>query len=110
VTEVLSAEALANALVELREWSGDPSGIAREVVAPSFLAGIRLVDAVALAAEQADHHPDIDIRWRTVTFRLATHSAGGVTEKDLALARRIDELAPGSPEGGAKRTNRSHSV
>jgi len=93
VAEVLSAEALADALVGLREWSGDPNGIAREVVAPSFLDGIRLVDAVALAAEEADHHPDIDIRWRTVTFRLATHSAGGVTGKDLALARRIDEIA-----------------
>jgi len=93
VAEVLSAEALADALVGLRDWSGDPHRIAREVVAPSFLDGIRLVDAVALAAEEADHHPDIDIRWRTVTFRLATHSAGGVTEKDVALARRIDELA-----------------
>jgi 4a-hydroxytetrahydrobiopterin dehydratase len=89
----LSAEQLANALVELREWSGDPDGIERAIVAPSFLAGIRLVDAVAEAAEAADHHPDIDIRWRTVTFRLSTHSVGGVTAKDLELARRIDQLA-----------------
>src|SRR2546423_10396740 len=90
---ILSAEELAEALTRLPEWSGDPTGIARAVTAPSFLAGIRLVDAVAEVAEDADHHPDIDIRWRTVTFRLATHSAGGVTELDLALARRIDELA-----------------
>jgi 4a-hydroxytetrahydrobiopterin dehydratase len=93
MAEVLSAEALADALVELREWSGDTQGIVREIVAPSFLDGIRLVDAVAVAAEEADHHPDIDIRWRTVTFRLATHSAGGVTSQDLDLARRIDGLA-----------------
>ena len=91
--KVFSAEEVAAALAELPEWSGDPDAIRRTVHAPSFMAGIRLVDAVAQAAEEADHHPDIDIRWRTVTFRLATHSAGGVTEKDLALARRIDELA-----------------
>jgi len=90
---VLSPAELADALAELPAWSGDTKGIERAVQAPSFLDGIRLVDAVAGAAEEADHHPDIDIRWRTVTFRLATHSAGGVTEKDLALARRIDELA-----------------
>ncbi|GEL18549.1 hypothetical protein PA7_23860 [Pseudonocardia asaccharolytica DSM 44247 = NBRC 16224] len=50
-----------------------------------------MVDRVAEIAEQADHHPDIDIRWRTLTFRLSTHSAGGLTEKDLALAARISE-------------------
>jgi 4a-hydroxytetrahydrobiopterin dehydratase len=90
---ILSPAELADALAGLPDWSGDTGGIERAVQAPSFLDGIRLVDAVADAAEEADHHPDIDIRWRTVTFRLATHSAGGVTEKDLALARRIDELA-----------------
>jgi 4a-hydroxytetrahydrobiopterin dehydratase len=90
---VLSADELAAALHALPAWSGTPAGINRTVTAESFLAGIRLVDAVALAAEQADHHPDIDIRWRTLTFRLTTHSAGGVTERDLQLARRIDELA-----------------
>jgi 4a-hydroxytetrahydrobiopterin dehydratase len=90
---LLTSDELTEALTELPDWSGDATGIERAVTAPSFLSGIRLVDAVAEVAEAADHHPDIDIRWRTVTFRLATHSAGGVTELDLALARRIDELA-----------------
>jgi 4a-hydroxytetrahydrobiopterin dehydratase len=93
---VLTADELASALRDLPDWSGDPQGIERSVKAASFLSGIRLVDAVAEAAEAADHHPDIDIRWRTVTFRLATHSAGGVTELDLKLARQIDQLAAGS--------------
>ena len=62
------------------------------MTAETFLDGIRLVAEVAHLAEQADHHPDIDIRWRTVTFRLSTHSAGGVTEKDIALARQINAL------------------
>ena len=90
---VLSADELTEALGELPEWSGDVKGIERAVKARSFLAGIRLVDAVAELAEAADHHPDIDIRWRTITFRLATHSAGGVTELDLSLARQINQLA-----------------
>jgi 4a-hydroxytetrahydrobiopterin dehydratase len=90
---VLSAGELTEALRELPGWSGDTKGIERAVKARTFLAGIRLVDAVAEVAEAADHHPDIDIRWRTVTFRLATHSAGGVTELDLNLARQIDQLA-----------------
>lgn len=90
---VLSAEQLASALAELPGWSGNPGGISRTVTAPTFLDGIRLVDAVAATADAADHHPDIDIRFRTVIFRLATHAAGGVTEADLSLARSINTLA-----------------
>lgn len=76
------------------EWQrSDGPALRRDVKAPSFLAGIRLVDDVAQAAEGMDHHPDIDIRWRTVTFTLSTHRIGGLTELDLRLAERIDELA-----------------
>jgi 4a-hydroxytetrahydrobiopterin dehydratase len=50
------------------------------------------VDRVAKVAEEMDHHPDIDIRWRTLTFRCSTHSAGGVTTRDIALANRIDRI------------------
>jgi 4a-hydroxytetrahydrobiopterin dehydratase len=92
MTRVLSADELSTALADLPGWSGDTEAITRTVVAPTFIAGIELVDAVAAAAEAADHHPDIDIRWRTVTFRLSTHSAGGVTDHDLSLAREINEL------------------
>ncbi|GAA3275892.1 MULTISPECIES: 4a-hydroxytetrahydrobiopterin dehydratase [Dactylosporangium] len=92
MADVLGNDTLTAALADLQGWSGDAEGIERSVTAPAFLDGIRLVAEVAHVAEQADHHPDIDIRWRTVTFRLSTHSAGGVTEKDLALARQINEL------------------
>ena len=67
--------------------------IERVVVAPSFPAGIEIVRRAAALAEDMDHHPDIDIRWRRVRFGLTTHDAGGVTELDLALARRIDGIA-----------------
>ncbi len=60
---------------------------------PAFRDAIKLVDQVADAAEEMNHHPDIDIRWRTVTFTLSTHSMGGVTDLDISLARRIDALA-----------------
>jgi len=77
----------------LQGWSGDEKQITRRVKAPTFADGIRLVDAVAEVADAMDHHPDIDIRWTTVTFTCATHSKGGVTDADVTLARRIDELA-----------------
>lgn len=92
---VLGAAELAAALAAVPHWSGDTASITRTVSAADFPAAIALVDAVAVAATEADHHPDIDIRWRDVTFTLSTHSAGGVTAKDLALARRINALAAG---------------
>ncbi|HEY2672480.1 MAG TPA: 4a-hydroxytetrahydrobiopterin dehydratase [Rugosimonospora sp.] len=90
---VLSAEQLSTALAGLPGWAGDTNEISRTITASGFLGGISLVTAVADAAETMNHHPDIDIRWRDVTFRLSTHSDGGVTELDLALAARINELA-----------------
>jgi 4a-hydroxytetrahydrobiopterin dehydratase len=61
--------------------------------APTFAAAVALVTEVAAAAEELDHHPDVDLRYREVTFTLATHSAGGVTELDVELGRRIVALA-----------------
>jgi 4a-hydroxytetrahydrobiopterin dehydratase len=58
----------------------------------TFPDGISFVTRVADLAEEAEHHPDIDIRYSTVTLRLATHSEGGITQKDADLARRIDGL------------------
>ncbi|TDC36070.1 4a-hydroxytetrahydrobiopterin dehydratase [Micromonospora sp. 15K316] len=92
MADVLTAEAVEQELGGLAGWSGDPTGISRSVELASFPAAIALVDRVAETAEQLDHHPDIDIRWRTVTFRCVTHSAGGVTRRDFGLARRIDEI------------------
>lgn len=88
----LGIDEITARLGSLAGWSGGPSGIRRTVETASFPAAIALVDRVAVVAEQRDHHPDIDIRWRNVTFVLVTHSAGGVTAKDLDLASEIDAL------------------
>ncbi|MBQ1052553.1 4a-hydroxytetrahydrobiopterin dehydratase [Verrucosispora sp. WMMD703] len=96
MAEVLTAEAVRDELGGLAGWSGDPAGITRTVELASFPDAIAVVDRVAVAAEELDHHPDIDIRWRTVAFRCVTHSVGGVTMRDIRLARRIDEIVEGA--------------
>ncbi len=96
MADVLSDDEISAVLrSDLPQWSRDGDALVRSVKAASFAAGIGLVDQVAVVADERNHHPDIDIRWTTVTFRLSTHSAGGVTDKDLRLAKDIDGLAAG---------------
>ncbi|GAC1329429.1 MAG: 4a-hydroxytetrahydrobiopterin dehydratase [Mycobacteriales bacterium] len=100
--DLLAADEIAAALLTRPTWSGDTGAIRRTAELPSFRAAIAVVDAVADAAEELDHHPDVDIRWRRLAFTLSTHSAGGVTELDLALADRIDAAVAGwreQPDG-----------
>lgn len=78
-------------------WQRAGDELVKERRGRDFADSLAFVNAVGALAEQANHHPDIDIRWNTVTLRLQTHSAGGITEADLALARSIDELEPGPP-------------
>ena len=91
----LSPDELSAALRGLPAWSGDGDGIRRTVELPSFRDAVAAIVAIADVAEEMDHHPDIDLRWRTLHLMLVTHSAGGVTDLDLRLARRIDALLPG---------------
>ena len=91
----LSPDDVTAALHELAWWAGDTAGIVRTLELPSFRAAVDAVVAIADLAEELDHHPDLDIRYRTLRVALVTHSAGGVTELDLRLARRLDELLPG---------------
>lgn len=86
------ADALSSSLTDWQLEGGDT--IRRDITAETFRSGIALVDQVAAIADSMDHHPDIDIRWTTITFRLSTHSEGGLTDNDLRLAAEIDRLAP----------------
>jgi len=89
----LDDEAIEAALRELRDWSREGDVLVRVVKRKDWRAAIALVDAVAAEADRRDHHPDLCVTgYRTVTFRLTTHSAGGITRRDLDLARAIDEL------------------
>ncbi|MGV0626830.1 4a-hydroxytetrahydrobiopterin dehydratase [Mycolicibacter minnesotensis] len=89
---LLTDDQLNAALTDLEGWELADGTLRRSVTFGSFPAGIDAVRRIAERAEAADHHPDIDIRWRTVTFVLVTHSAGGLTEKDLAMAAEINRI------------------
>ena len=77
-------------------WKSRGRMIAGDATAGTFMEAIDWVTRIAEAAEELDHHPDIDIRWRTLTIGLTTHSAGGLTELDLLLAERIDAIVDGA--------------
>ena len=91
----LSPDELSAALSGLPLWSGNSDGIRRSVELPSFRDAVAAIVAIADVAEEMDHHPDVDLRWRTLHLTLVSHSAGGVSDLDLELARRIDALLPG---------------
>src|SRR3979490_2278879 len=90
MTERLSDISIQRELGNLPGWSRRGEVITKTFQFRDFLTGIDFVAAVAKAAGGADHHPDIDIRYTKVTCALSTHSAGGITQKDLDMARKID--------------------
>jgi 4a-hydroxytetrahydrobiopterin dehydratase len=88
----LKAAQIKSALATAPEWSRRGAAISRTFQFKDFPAAVKFVNAAAKLAEQAWHHPDIDIRWNKVTLTLTTHDAGGLTEKDFTLARKFDRL------------------
>lgn len=93
----LTAKEIDDFLATSPDWSLEEGQLVRRATAGSFPEAIGWVVAVADAAERADHHPDIDIRWRTVTFRLRTHDAGAVTSLDVELAAAVEGVVGSSP-------------
>ncbi|MEO3757684.1 4a-hydroxytetrahydrobiopterin dehydratase [Mycobacterium sp. B14F4] len=89
---VLTDEQVDAALPDLPGWERAAGALRRSVKFGAFLDGIEAVRRVGEHAEAKDHHPDIDIRWRTVTFALVTHSEGGITDKDVEMARDINAI------------------
>ncbi len=90
MAERLSDIAIQRELGNLQGWSRRGEVITKTFQFREFLTGIDFVVAIAKAAEAADHHPDIDIRYTKVTCSLSTHSAGGITQIDLDMAKQID--------------------
>ena len=89
---VLTDDQVDAALPDLNGWERADGALRRSVKFDAFLEGIDAVRRVGEKAEEADHHPDIDIRWRTVTFALVTHSEGGITDKDVEMAKEINAI------------------
>jgi 4a-hydroxytetrahydrobiopterin dehydratase len=89
--ERLSDDAVDAALVKL-SWTREGDELVKHVTRSDFVDAVRFVDAVVPVAEEANHHPDIAISWNKVTLRLSTHSAGGLTQLDLDLAAKLDQL------------------
>ena len=100
---VLGVGEVDAALAHLPGWRRSGGRIVGTYRCAGFAGAIELVVAVAALAEAADHHPDIDVRWDTVTLALATHESGGITSRDLDLAAAIDRLEVGgaAATGGA---------
>jgi 4a-hydroxytetrahydrobiopterin dehydratase len=90
---LLEPEAVHRLLAEVPDWQLEGNAIARTFQFENFLLAVDFVNKVASEAESINHHPDIDIRWNKVKLTLATHSAGGLTDMDFTLARRIDRFA-----------------
>jgi 4a-hydroxytetrahydrobiopterin dehydratase len=90
---LLTDAELAAGLATIPNWEQDGDSISRTVRLGTFLEAIDLVNRVAEAAEAADHHPDILINWRRVTFTLTTKASKGLTAKDVAMAAEVDRLA-----------------
>ncbi|TMQ54060.1 MAG: 4a-hydroxytetrahydrobiopterin dehydratase [Candidatus Eisenbacteria bacterium] len=83
---------LDRALRDLPGWTVKDGAITKTFKHDSFPEAIVFVNAVAHLAELANHHPDIDIRYSNITLALVTHDQGGITDKDVQLARRIEEI------------------
>jgi 4a-hydroxytetrahydrobiopterin dehydratase len=92
---ILTESERREALAQLGGWAFDAArnGIAKRFAFADFSAAFAFMTRVALAAEKADHHPEWSNAWNKVDILLSTHDAGGVTGKDIALARAIEEIA-----------------
>ncbi len=91
--DALTSEERTALVSDHPDWSIESDTMTRTFEFRNFSAAMAFVTRVALAAEQLDHHPDIDVRWNKVTLTLSTHSAGALTEMDRSLAAAVDGFA-----------------
>jgi 4a-hydroxytetrahydrobiopterin dehydratase len=89
---LLAEQEIAERLTAVPDWSRSGDSIVHAATLADFRAAMLYVGAVAYLAESANHHPDIAVNWNKVTLTLSTHSAGGLTENDFAMAEKISRL------------------
>jgi 4a-hydroxytetrahydrobiopterin dehydratase len=94
---VYNGAALTAKLASLPSWQGAEGWLVREFKTDGWRSTMLLVNAISFFAEAANHHPDLEVHWGSVVVRLQTHSAGGVTDKDLQLASQIEATAMWRP-------------
>ena len=92
MSDMLEQDDLTAALKKCPEWEYEKTAITRTIEFEEFNDAIDFVNDLAEIAEEAQHHPDITIRHCKVTLKLTTHDAGGVTNLDIELAQRVDNL------------------
>jgi len=92
MSDLIAPDQIDNWMKKTPEWDFEETFIARVVEFDEFMDGIDFVNSVAEISDEANHHPDIDIRYLTVTLRVSTHEQGGLTANDFELAGRIDNL------------------
>jgi 4a-hydroxytetrahydrobiopterin dehydratase len=97
---VYAGEELDRKLADLQGWRVEDGWLRREYKTDGWRTTMMAVNAIAFLAEAANHHPDLEVHWPSVVVRLQTHSAGGITDKDLELARQIEHLVTWQPPGG----------
>ena len=89
----LSDLEIRRGLSELPGWARKGDALTKTYSFARFADGIGFVNQVAKLADEMNHHPDIDVRYTDITFSLSSHDAGGITQRDLALARSIEQAA-----------------
>jgi 4a-hydroxytetrahydrobiopterin dehydratase len=92
---------IADKLRDLPGWYFEDGWIRRVYKTDGWATTLMLVNAIGYLSEAAYHHPDLSVTWARITVKLSTHSAGGITDKDFELARKIEEVVLWRPQGGA---------
>jgi 4a-hydroxytetrahydrobiopterin dehydratase len=91
--DLLSDDEIESRLGELEGWTRDGDSIVKSFKNEDFVGSVRFVDAVVEPAEDMGHHPDLSISWDEVTVSITNHAAGGLTENDFELAKKVEEVA-----------------
>ena len=100
----LDDQAIAAKVAALPGWVYERGWLRREYKTDGWAQTLLVVNAIAFLSEAAYHHPDLAVTWARVEVKLMTHSAGGITDKDFELARRLDALVLWTPDPGAALT------
>jgi len=92
--DLLDDEAIEARLAELAGWEREGETIAKTYELADFVGSVEFIKRVVVPAEDMNHHPDLSVSWNQVRVSISTHAAGGLTENDFELAKRIDALSP----------------